>query len=148
MKNSNIKILFCALLFTAVCNTLFGQSLVVKGRFLSGHEKTTTAYYTLLCNDSIIRTGTESKIRLDLPLNEQYVLIISKIGCKNRVIKFSTITDELDKEFSLDFDVLLKEIPVRKRHRSVVENSNILIYFDEVTNNFCCATDNRKLEQY
>jgi hypothetical protein len=138
MKTKNIKTLVCGL-FLTITSLSFAQSLVVKGKFLTGNEKRTTAYYTLLCEDNIIEKGTESNVKLKLVLNKEYVLIISKIGFKSKVIRFSTYTDSIEK-FNYNFEAILQEDSMQKKHVQTAGAKNVIIYYHEGLEAFCQAT--------
>ena len=146
MKTKNVKILVCGL-FLAINSISFAQSLVVKARFLTSAEKSLTAYYTLVCNDTIVERGMESKVKLKLARNREYVLIISKIGFKSKTIRFSTYTTS-DEKFNFNVEAVLQMDSAQNKHVKAGDDRNIRIYYDQDLDAFCQVTNTKNQTQY
>ena len=141
MKTKNIKILVCGL-FLAINSFSFAQSLVVKARFLTGIEKSLTAYYTLVCNDTIVESGMESKVKLKLARNKEYVLVITKIGFKSKTIRFSTYTTSKEK-FSFNVEAILQSDSAQNKQVKSGDNRNISFYYNPELDAFCQVTNTK-----
>ena len=112
------------------------QQLEVSATFLNKEEKSVQAYYTLLSEDSILKEGSDKKIKLNLKLNQEYTLIISKIGYQNKVIHFSTFANTSEK-YKFKFEAILLECAKNKKTSGTNDHStNIMIYFDQQKESF------------
>ena len=134
MKTTYVKTLICGL-FLAIQSISFAQSLEVTGKFLNSTEKTISAYYILVCNDTVIDIGMKNKVKLNLDLNKQYTLIVSKKGFKNKTIRFSTYASTNEK-FSFNFEAILKGEQVQKKSAKTVVSNQVIIYFDYAIEEF------------
>ncbi len=56
----------------------------------------------------MIYHGSDKKIKIELELNNDYVLIVSKDGFVSKTVSFSTHTNKRD-DFYFEFEVCLKE---------------------------------------
>lgn len=142
MKTRCIKISIC-LLFVTMYNISTAQSLFIDGRFFSNSDRNIVATYTLTSNHKVIKTGRRRKIKVELSLNKDYTLIISKEGYNTRAINFSTRTMSKN-NFVFAFDVVLNKIA--RSHDSVAlsKQAFVSVFYDSKTNqiNYICSHKN------
>lgn len=108
MKTQYAKIMTC-LLLVAIYNISQAQSLIIDIRFFSSSKKNVTADYKITCNDKVIKTGRRRKIKLELSLNKEYILLITKEGFQPKSIRFSTNTQS-DNDFVFVLDAFLNKL--------------------------------------
>lgn len=86
----------------------YSQSLLIKGFFKNHENEPVIVDYVLVSNNQVVSFGTDKKIKIELELNNDYVLIVSKTGFVTKSVSFATYTDDAD-DYSFVFDMLLKE---------------------------------------
>ena len=105
MKTSYIVLIVLTIVLT---QSSFSQSLLIKGFFKNIEKESILVEYVLQSNNEVIYRGTDKKIKIELELNSDYVLIISKDGFLSKRVSFSTYTSKKD-DFYFEFEVYLKE---------------------------------------
>ena len=86
----------------------FSQSLLIKGFFKNTDKKSIQVDYLLQSNNKVIYNGTDKKIKIELELNCDYLLILSKDGFESKSVSFSTYAN-MRNDFYFEFEVYLKE---------------------------------------
>ncbi len=105
MKTNHIVLIVLSIVLT---QSSFSQSLLIKGFFKNIEKESILVEYVLQSNNEVIYRGTDKKIKIELELNSDYVLIISKDGFLSKRVSFSTYTSKKD-DFYFEFEVYLKE---------------------------------------
>ena len=105
MKTNRIVLI---ILFIVLTQSSFSQSLLIKGFFKDVEKKSIQLEYILQSNNKVIYHGSDKKIKIELELNNDYVLIVSKDGFVSKTVSFSTHTNKRD-DFYFEFEVCLKE---------------------------------------
>ena len=104
MKTNRIVLI---ILFIVLTQSSFSQSLLIKGFFKDVEKKSIQVEYILQSNNKVIYHGSDKKIKIELELNNDYVLIVSKDGFVSKTVSFSTQTNKRD-DFYVEFEVCLK----------------------------------------
>jgi hypothetical protein len=95
------------ILFIVLTQSSFSQSLLIKGFFKDVEKKSIQVEYILQSNNKVIYRRSDKKIKIELELNNDYVLIVSKDGFVSKTVSFSTQTNKRD-DFYVEFEVCLK----------------------------------------
>lgn len=142
MKDIYLKIFIC-LLFISAYHISTAQSLIIDGRFFSNSDKNITAKYILTSNHKVIKTGRRRKIKVDLSLNKDYMLIISKEGYNTRSISFSTKT-VIEDNFIFAFDVTLNKLAHAPDSAVLRKQAFVNVFYDYRTNqiSYVCTNKN------
>jgi len=122
----------------------FSQSLLIKGFFKNSDNESIQANYLLVSNNVVICSGSDKKIKVELELNNDYILIVSKNGFISKSVSFSTYTDDSD-EFSFLFDMLLKEEDEQKTNLTTVSTK---VFYDTKLRAFNYAINKKQCSQY
>jgi|GEM_PF-3204006 len=139
MKTTYIITLLFVIIFSQLS---FSQSLLIKGFFKDTDGKSISVNYILLSDKKNVNSGIDKKIKIELELNKDYVLIVSKDGYVTKTVSFSTYT-ELNNDYSFIFDVILKE--ENKRCENLVVTGNV--FFDAKLQDFNYVTNKIKYLQ-
>jgi hypothetical protein len=141
MKKEHLILILMSIL---ISHNTFSQSLLIKGFFKNTNEENILANYQLLSNNKVISNGTVKKLKIELLLNTDFTLIISKKGYESKSICFSTHTKD-EKEFYFEFDVCLKEDSTNKEISTPITS---YIFYDDNTKGFNYTTNKKHLTQY
>jgi hypothetical protein len=126
MKNQYSKLITCLLLVT-IFNISKAQSLFVDVRFFSGCKKNVAADYKIICNDKVIKTGRRRKLKLELSLNNEYTLLITKEGFHSKSVRFSTNTQS-GNNFSFVFDAILNKVITQSYNNTKSEDPYVMSF--------------------
>lgn len=141
MKKEHLILILMSIL---ISHKTFSQSLLIKGFFKNTNEENILANYQLLSNNKVVSNGTVKKLKIELLLNTDFTLIISKKGYESKSIYFSTHTKD-EKEFYFEFDVCLKEDSTNKEISTPITS---YIFYDDNTKGFNYTTNKKHLTQY
>ena len=120
------KYLVLFVIATVISQYSFSQSLLIKGFFKNSDKKLIQVNYLLLSNNKVVCNGNDKKMEIDLALNSDYTLIVSKNGFITKTVSFSTYTNAKD-EFYFEFEMFLKEENV---HDNTLTASSANVYYD------------------
>ena len=126
------KAIILTLISIFVSQVHFSQSLLIKGFFKSDQEEPIQASYLLIANNEVVSSGDEKKIKIQLELNNDYTLIVSKNGYVTKSISFSTYTKDED-DYYFEFDVFLKRVLSKNTTVSIISAN---VYYDSKLRSF------------
>ena len=132
MKTTKLIYIFYAIVIHNLC---LSQSLSIKGFIKNAQNEKIVANYKLLCNKEIVLSNHKKKIKIDLLLDKEYMLIISKIGYESKIILFSTYT-EVQNDFNFEFDLCLLEDHTVKKSALMNEVIAGRVYYDSEIKSF------------
>lgn len=132
MKTKKTIYIFYALVMYNLC---VSQSLSIKGFIKNPNDEKIEANYKLLCNKKIVMNKFGKKIKIDLLLDNEYILIISKIGYESKIILFSTYTEKQE-DFVFEFDLCLLEDHIVKKSAHMNEVIAGKVYYDSRIKSF------------
>jgi hypothetical protein len=141
MKKEHLILILLSIL---ISHKTFSQSLLIKGYFKNTNEKNILANYQLLSNNKVISNGKVKKLKIELLLNTDFTLIVSKKGYESKSICFSTHTKD-EKEFYFEFDVCLKEDSTNKEISTPI---TFYIFYDDHTKGFNYTINKRHYSQH
>ncbi|MBI3520553.1 MAG: hypothetical protein HY062_14540 [Bacteroidetes bacterium] len=129
MKTKIIITAFILTLFSRVCYT---QSLFIKGIFKNQKDEMIEVNYLLVSNGQVLYSGTGKKIKTELDLDNDYILVVSKNGYVTKSISFSTHTNDKD-HFCFEFDLYLYDFPGKNGQQTLLSAS---VYYDSRLRSF------------
>jgi hypothetical protein len=141
MKTTHVIPLIISIFFSQI---YFSQSLLIKGFFKNNQEETIQASYMLIANNEVVCSGDEKKIKIELELNNDYILIVSKKGYVTKSVTFSTHTSDKE-QFCFEFDMYLKEEPEKCNTISIVSTN---VFYDSKSRAFNYTISKKQYSQH
>lgn len=142
MKTTHVIPLIISIFFSQI---YFSQSLLIKGFFKNDQEETIQASYMLIANNEVVCSGDDNKIKIELELNNDYILIVSKKGYVTKSVSFSTHTSDKDR-FCFEFDMYLKEEP--EKCSSVLSTVSTKVFYDSKSRTFNYTISKKQYSQH
>ncbi len=101
MKASFGNLLLLVTLFINL-SLLNAQSVTLRGCFLDEEEGAIKVKYVLRCNNKVVAKGKANSLLLQVPLNQKFVLTLTKRGYGKKVVNFNSVsTNQNDYRFNL-----------------------------------------------
>ena len=141
MKTNYIILLIIVMTLAQIS---FSQSLNIKGFFMNSKNESIQVDYLLLLNNEVVYSGSDKKIKFDLELNSDYILIVSKRGFITKSVTFSTYTNDKE-QFSFEFDMYLKDEMEQKNNLTTVSTK---VFYDAKLRAFNYTISNKQYSQH
>jgi hypothetical protein len=127
-----------------VSQILYAQSLLIKGYFKNSENESIEVDYLLVSNNQVVSRGTNKKIKIELELNSDYILVVSKKGFISKSVSFATYTDDKD-EYSFIFDMFLME---ENDQKNIVTTVCTKVFYDTKLRSFNYLINKKQHSQY
>lgn len=134
MKTTNIKMILC-LVFLRLAHVSQAQSLFIDGEFYDKHQNNIVVEYKLVTGNENVVTGYTRKLKVELQLGKEYVLLITKDGFVSKTINISTQTKQED-DYVFLFDAVLDKTTEKVQRTKASKNEEIVVFYDNAINDF------------
>lgn len=124
------------LLIIISATRVFSQTLKIQGQIKNGNGKKLQATYILRCNGQTISTGDANKISMQLDLNKNYTLVITKQGYFPKFYYFDTNTNA-GQDYFFGFVTLLTKQEHCLQTRPVDDIKSTIVHFNQDNKAFC-----------